>query len=214
MEEKTVNEKTKNVSEEKKNAPVNAGIQKDAYKKEIPDFKMDDNKKPVEIMKDFYTLLYGFLAQRVIDSFGAEGEQIVRRALRDFGEVRGGNLRDRQLHYGLELNVRNLHTYCDLPGDDDQPTNREIFEKDDFLSYVEQCDMFELWKKYGLMDAGIAYCEEMHHAMWATYHEDTVVVQKEILTRGDKRCSFQVSMPNYCQDKGNEQYKKGKKVIK
>lgn len=187
------------------------GIQKDSVKKEVPDFKMDDKKNPVAVMKDFYTLLYGFLAQRVIDSFGPEGEQIVRRALRDFGEVRGGALRDRQLHYGLELNMMNLHTYCDLPGDDDMPTNREIFEKDDFLSYVHQCDMFDLWKKYDLLDAGIAYCEEMHHAMWATYHEDAVVVQEEILTRGDCRCSFKVRMPNYKKCKGQKEYKVGKK---
>lgn len=189
------------------------GIQKNAYKKEVPDFKMDDNKSEVAVMKDFYTLLYGFLAQRVIDSFGPEGEQIVRRALRDFGEVRGAALRDRQLHYGLELNLKNLNTYCDLPGDDDQPTNRQTFENDRFLSYVPACDMYELWKKYGLMDAAVAYCEEIHHAMWATYHEDLVVVQEEILTRGDCRCSFKLSMPNYEECKDCAEYKKGRKVL-
>lgn len=190
---------------------VQKGIQKDTYKKEIPDFKMDDNKNEVAIMKDFYTLLYGFLAQRVMDSFGAEGEQIVRRALRDFGKVRGAKLRDRQLHYGLELNMRNLHTYCDLPGDDDQPTNREIFEKDDFYSTLNECDMFDLWKEYDLMDAGVVYCEEIHHAMWATYHEDTVVVQEKIMTRGDDICSFRCKMPNYKKKKDDVNYKKGKK---
>lgn len=215
MEEKKVNEKSKAEPEMKKETGEpegNPGIQKDSYKKEVPDFKMDDNKSPVAVMKDFYTLLYGFLAQRVIDSFGPEGEQIVRRALRDFGEVRGANLRDRQLHYGLELNMQNLNTYSDLPGDDEQPTNRQIFEKDSFLSYVHDCDMYELWKEHGLMDAAIAYCEEIHHAMWATYHEDTVVVQDEILTRGDCRCSFKLSMPNYKRCKDMKEYKKGNKV--
>lgn len=202
---------------EEKNLPKakqGTSIQKDAYKKEIPDFKMDDEKKPIDIMKGFYTLIYGLLAQRVIDSFGAEGEQVVRRALREFGEVRGGNLRDRQLHYGLELNMINLHTYCDLPGDEDQVTNREVFAKDDFLSYVEKCEMFELWKKHDVVAAGILYCEEMHHAMWATYHEDAVVVQNEILTRGDNRCSFQVTMPKYSECKTHLEYKKGKKIKK
>ena len=56
------------------NAVDTASFQKDKYVKEVPDFKMDDNKSEVAIMKDFYTLIYGFIAQRVIDSFGAEGE--------------------------------------------------------------------------------------------------------------------------------------------
>lgn len=215
MEKKPVgSQESKKVEEPKeiKKEERKEGIQKESYKKEVPDFRMDDNRSEVAIMKDFYTLLYGFMAQRVIDSFGAEGEQIVRRALRDFGKLRGSALRDRQLHYGLELNMKNLHTYCDLPGDDEQETNRQVFENDDFLSYVEECEMFDLWKKYGLMDAGIAYCEEIHHAMWSAYHEDTVVVQDEILTRGDCRCSFKCTMPNYKRCKGNKEYTKGKKV--
>ncbi len=214
MEEKKTNETTATSAVQSKAAAQTEkkpGIQKDSYKKEIPDFRMDDQRSEVAIMKDFYTLLYGFLAQRVIDSFGAEGDQVVRRALRDFGELRGGNLRDRQLHYGLELNMRNLHTYCDLPGDDEQDTNRQVFENDDFLSYVYECEMYDLWKKYDLMDAAVAYCEEIHHAMWHTYHEDTVVVQKEILTRGDCRCSFQCTMPNYKSCKAMKGYAKGKK---
>ena len=73
----------------------NEAYQKGSYVKEVPDFRMDDNKSDVAIMKDFYTLIYGFLAQRVIDSFGAEGEQVIRRALRDFGKVRGTAQRER-----------------------------------------------------------------------------------------------------------------------
>ena len=72
--------------------------------------------------------------------------------------------------------MRNLHVYADLPGDDDQETNRQIFEKDDFFSDLTECDMFDLWKKYDLMEAAVVYCEEIHHAMWTAYHEDTVVV--------------------------------------
>lgn len=202
---------TKKETKEKKDDVSVASFQKGAYEKEVPDFKMDDHKSDVTIMKEFYTLLYGFLAQRVIDSFGPEGEQIVRRALRDFGEVRGAALRDRQLHYGLELNMMNLHTYSDLPGDDDQPTNREVFQPDHFYSTLNECDMFDLWKKYDLMDAGVVYCEEIHHAMWATYHEDTVVVQEKIMTRGDDVCSFRCKMPCYKKKKNDKSYKLGKK---
>ena len=192
-------------------APENKGFQKDSYVKEVPDFKMDDNKSETAIMKDFYTLIYGFIAQRVIDSFGAEGEQVVRRALRDFGKLRGTAHRERMLHYGLELNMRNLHVYSDLPGDDDQETNRQIFEPDCFYSDLNECGMFDLWKKYDLMDAGVVYCEEIHHAMWTAFHEDTVVVQEKILTRGDDRCTFLCKMPNYQKKKDLKSYKEGKK---
>ena len=192
-------------------ATETANFQKDKYVKEVPDFKMDDSKSEVAIMKDFYTLIYGFLAQRVMDSFGAEGEQVVRRALRDFGKIRGAAQRERQLHYGLELNMQNLHVYADLPGDDDQETNRQIFEKDCFYSDLTECDMYELWKKYDLMDAAVVYCEEIHHAMWTAYHEDTVVVQDKILTRGDDKCTFLCKMPNYQRKKNLKNYKEGKK---
>ena len=39
------------------NAAETASFQKDKYVKEVPDFKMDDNKSEVAIMKDFYTLI-------------------------------------------------------------------------------------------------------------------------------------------------------------
>ena len=38
------------------------------------------DKDPVLIMEDFYGMMYGFLAKRVIDSFGEEGEQVVAAA--------------------------------------------------------------------------------------------------------------------------------------
>lgn len=198
----------------KKPMPKEGGCeacQKGVYVKEVPDFRMDDNKSDVAVMKDFYTLIYGFIAQRVIDSFGAEGEQVVRRALRDFGKYRGTAHRERMLHYGLELNMQNLHVYSDLPGDDDQETNRQLFEKDDFYSDLTECDMYELWKKYDLLDAGVVYCEEIHHAMWSAFHEDTVVVQDKILTRGDDCCTFRCKMPNYEKKKDLKSYKEGKK---
>lgn len=208
MDEK---KEAKAVKEEAKGTKGNKSYQKGSYVKEVPDFRMDDNKSDVAIMKDFYTLIYGFIAERVIDSFGAEGEQVVRRALRDFGKVRGTNHRERTLHYGLELNMRNLHAYSDLPGDDDQETDRQIFEKDDFYSDLTECDMYDLWKKYDLMKAAVVYCEEIHHAMWTAYHEDTVVVQDKILTRGDDKCTFRCKMPNYKAKHDLKSYKEGKK---
>ena len=71
--------------------------------------------------------------------------------------------------------------------------------------------MYDLWKKYDLMDAAVVYCEEIHHAMWTAYHEDTVVVQEKILTRGDDKCTFRCKMPNYQKKKDLPSYKEGKK---
>lgn len=62
---------------------MTSGIQKGMYEKEVPDFKMDDSRQEAEIMQDFYTLIYGFEAQRTIDSFGEKGEQAVREAIGD-----------------------------------------------------------------------------------------------------------------------------------
>lgn len=199
MKENNVNNandvKEKKVDKSIKDKGVNR-IQKNDIKKEIKNFRIED-KSAALIMQDFYSMLYGFIAQRVIDSFGAEGEQIIRRAIRDYSIARGKKLREKHLELGLEPNLVNLMTYYDLPTDDEQDSEREEFEPDNFFSCVSECVIFDKWQEYGHNEAGILYCEELHHAMWSAYDPDIVVVQEKIKTRGDDECSFKLTMPNY-----------------
>jgi len=151
-------------------------------------------KNAVLIMQDFYGMLYGFIAKRVIDSFGEEGEQVVRRALRDYGVTRGKELKEKHAQLGLENHIVNLMTYYDLPSSDELETKREIFEPEQEVTETRDCGLYDVWKKHGMLREGKIYCEEIHHAMWAAYNEKLVVTQKEILTRGNDRCTWEIHL--------------------
>ena len=67
---------------------------------------------------DSYTLLYGFIAKRIIENCGLEGEAAVREATRQFGYDRAETTRQKHLSVGAKINMLNLFTlYHDLPGD-------------------------------------------------------------------------------------------------
>ena len=170
--------------ESKKKTPLS----KEAIKKKLYD------KDPVLIMEDFYGMLYGFLAKRVVDSFGPEGEQVVRRALRDYAVCRGKRLREKHAALGLENHIVNLMDYYDLPSSDTLKTEREIFEPEQEVTETKACGLFNIWNELGMLREGQMYCEEIHHAMWSAYNDKMVVTQKEILSRDDNRCTWEIHL--------------------
>lgn len=150
-----------------------------------------NNKEYPATVKDLYDTMFGYIAQAVITELGDEGEQIVRRGIRDFGACRGNRLRELQLAEGLEQNLFNLMDYYDMPSVEGYHEEKEVFTP--VLDYcnVIVCNHYERWKNKDLIRYGVMYCEEVHDAFWSAYCGDIYVIQPEILTRGDSRCRFE-----------------------
>jgi hypothetical protein len=141
---------------------------------------------------ELYSLLYICMAKEFEDSFGKEGEEALRRAIRNFGHQRGRRLRERHEAEGLPITVKTLFEHYDLPPDN--RFRRNPIELTDYIRYSETlvCPYTEIWSDHGLSHLGVIYCMEFHQAMWEAYISDIIVELPKTLTKGNEKCRFEV----------------------
>lgn len=62
---------------------------------------MNEEKSSVQKMAEIMALLFYHISKEVIDTFGDEGERVLRKAIENFGSERGENIRKEVLSRGL-----------------------------------------------------------------------------------------------------------------
>ncbi len=144
-------------------------------------------------MMDLQAKLYYYLAYGLINEFGLEGEAAVRRAIRRFGWDRGLQMRRNHQARGLDINLYNLFTYYDLPGDPRFRRNKIELTPETRLSETLDCTFFNVWKEYPDGNRiGRVYCEEVHHQIFGAYDPAVQINLCRTLTQGDDRCRFSI----------------------
>jgi hypothetical protein len=142
---------------------------------------------------DLQAKFYYHLAYELISTFGIDGEAAVRRAIRRFGRDRGAQVREEHLKQGLKLNLHNLFTYYDLPGDSRFRRNKIELTEETRLSETLECTFYNVWRNYPDGNfIGRIYCEEIHHQIFGAYHPAVQTNLCCTLTQGDDRCRFSV----------------------
>ena len=165
---------------------------------------------PVARMGELYGKLYYYLSKELVDSFGIDGEQALRRAIRNFAIDRGEQMQAQAVEMGLPLD---WHTFSrdgigDMP--DTQPgykkyhPNAKGTKPSDGL-----CTYAEVWKQYpDGWDLGKIYCDEFHHAKWKAFNPKFRVDMVDVITKGSPICT----LVSY--ETGDEYDKQRKETIK
>jgi hypothetical protein len=163
-------------------------------------FLMEAQTDTVDGLMDIFSLLYIHMAKEVIETFGKDGEEAVRRAIRNFGIDRGKRLRTKHESEGLPINLKTLFTHYDLPKE--SSAKRKYLELTETTRYSQRfcCSIQERWREVGPAEYGVIYCDEFHQAMWGAYLEGTVVELPKLLSRGDDYCMFEVYLPGHKKD--------------
>lgn len=144
-------------------------------------------------LQDCWSMLYITLAREMIDAAPVAGESAVREAVRQYGRERGEKLKKRHLDQGLKINLENLFTYYDLPGDPRFERRKIRLNPQERLSDTLVCPIAQLWKDFDEMSAGRIYCEEFHHAMFGAYaNKAQINLSKTLTQEGDDYCCFAV----------------------
>lgn len=150
-------------------------------------------EKQIGNLQDCWSILYIKLAKNLADADPVEGEAAVREAVRRFGRDRGEKLRLRHESCGLKINLENLFTYYDLPGDPRFKRRKIRLNPQERLSDTLVCPIAQLWKDTGERELGRVYCEEFHHAMFGSYAKKAQIDLAKTLTQeGDDYCCFAV----------------------
>lgn len=157
---------------------------------------MENNTELLEDIKtgnldDCWLKMYVHVARALTESFGIEGEAALRQGIRNFGHDRGQTLRKEQLKLGMKINMYNLWTYYDLPGDKRFKRNKIRLNTEERISQTLVCPMASMWIKMGAKKLGAIYCDEFHPAMFSGYHPKIVTNLGETLTHDtDDHCHF------------------------
>lgn len=155
---------------------------------------MEEMKKSqIGNLQDCWSLLYITLAREFADSVPVEGEAAIREAVRQFGKDRGEKLKKRHIEQGLKINLENLFTYYDLPGDPRFKRRKIRLNSQERLSDTLVCPIAQLWKDLNEKALGRIYCEEFHHAMFGSYaNKAQIDLSKTLTQEGDEYCCFAV----------------------
>jgi hypothetical protein len=128
------------------------------------------------------------LGKTLVDTFGADGEQTLRQAIRAYGHYRAAYNRVRHESLGLPVNLDTLHGYGDMPGDS-LSSKGKVVTPSYRKSTVIRCTLHNTWKVFG-DDIGRIYCEEVHHPLYCGYDDRIKLEMPEYLTKGDDVCTF------------------------
>lgn len=146
-------------------------------------------------LSDIYTLLYGYIADSLIQAFGVDGERAVREGTRRYGDDRARTLRRKHLEVNAKINMLNLFTlYPDLPGDPRFRRELQELNTQVRMSHTLVCPMADIWIRHGLKRIGRIYCEEFHKAFYGGYAfgKTQVNLAKTLTQDGDEYCAFNI----------------------
>lgn len=138
-----------------------------------------------------------FLGREAEQTFGADGEQMFREAVRNFGAERGEAMRLDHLSEGLALDLRNMMERYDSGGNEDvwQYRDEGVLTPVRWSQDCTFCPFVRPWTDLGGLRYGEIYDHEFHVAQFKAYREDIEVKWGELQSRGDATCEFRFSIP-------------------
>lgn len=135
-------------------------------------------------------LLYYCMAKNVVEKLGeGEGKKLIVRAMREFGSMRGEEIRKKVVAKGLELNLQNLNQNYDLPLH--IAWEMKSIKSTPYESHSENyfCKFAEVWKELGkeAVSLGLLYCEQ-DAALMHSYNPNIGFNNPKNVLREDNCC--------------------------
>ena len=159
---------------------------------------INGSASPLAKLAVVWAKLYYAFSKEIMDRLGEEeGKDLLVSCIKKYAKIRGEDVAANVKVQNLELNAENFVRNYDSSFGEIQKECLRIFpeaklEKADGTTF---CPYKEVWESYpGGNELAVIYCEEFHKAMWGSYHPDLKVKQDQIMTRGDKICTFETYM--------------------
>jgi len=138
-----------------------------------------------------HALLFTSISKQVINQLGKKkGKQLLRKAVRRYGQQRGKRMALRAEKNGHELTVDSYLAYgeWDVPKDEMNSKFTEL--NSDARLNIFKCPWHTVWKENNLLEYGKYYCEEIDTALIDGFNPDLEIKINSIQTNGDEHCDF------------------------
>ena len=155
----------------------------------------DYKQRCIMNISDAYTLMYGFVGKKLVDTLGVKGEAALREGTRQYGYDRAETSRNKHLAVNAKINMKNLFSlFHDLPGDPRFRRELQELNPQERVSHTLICPMNDVWRRYGQRAIGRIYCEEFHPACYQHYAYDLsqVNLSRTLTQEGVEYCDFNV----------------------
>lgn len=148
-----------------------------------------------EIREEFtathHALLFAWISRAVIQYVGEEqGETIIRKAIRRYGEQRGRRMALSAQANGHTLSMANYMAYSEWRAGEDE-TEREMDGRAlDARTLVYRCPWNKAWRDQNLIPYGRLYCLEIDEALVRGFNPELKLDVNSTLTNDAPYCEF------------------------
>jgi len=139
-----------------------------------------------------HALLYLYIAKQFTEEYDLEGEFAIRAGVRDAAWKRGLWLRNRQLKLGIKTNLEN-HLKYNINVMQGLSFTEKIYAQnpEEDVRDCLYCPTTKAMIARGERKLAVAYCEELHPALWESYAPGAIVnLGKTLAQEGSDRCTF------------------------
>ena len=138
-----------------------------------------------------HAAFFALVSRQVIVQNGFEsGQTAVRKAVRRYGEQRGGRMAKRAMRDGRTLSMDNFLKY----GEWQSATSEGIAETSalntNVVSHVLRCPWNNAWVEQDLLPYGRLYCLEIDHALVRGFNPRLTISVNQTLSNDGNPCEF------------------------
>ena len=139
-----------------------------------------------------HALLFAWIAREIIHRLGQDnGEQIIIRAVRRYGEQRGRRMALRAKADNQDLSMANFLVYGEWkPTKQEEVQHQRIEESSDIRVLVHQCPWNNAWTENDLIQYGRLYCQEIDRALVRGFNPELNIEVDKTLTNENEPCEF------------------------
>ncbi|GGF97465.1 L-2-amino-thiazoline-4-carboxylic acid hydrolase [Paenibacillus abyssi] len=153
-----------------------------------------DEKKSLEpaSMYAIMAQLFAHVSKAVVDRFGEEGREAVKEGVRTFGEQRGRDIARRAALVDEPNGIENYLPNYDMGRSDLFEYETTMHPKEIEQTFTK-CAFAEQWKKDGMEEYGIMYCEMIDPAIARGFNPNFEVIHDQYILK-EGTCHFRFQM--------------------
>ena len=138
-----------------------------------------------------HALLFAWISRAVVEQVGRErGERAIRKAVRRYGEERGGRMALRAQADGASLSMTNYMAYGEWKADPGESEHTVFEEEGRVRTEVHRCPWHQAWEEAGLMEYGRLYCLEIDTSLARGFNPELTLEVNSTLSNDGRDCEF------------------------
>jgi len=152
---------------------------------------MTDTPHTPALTATHHAMLFALMARAVVQKTSEiDGEAIMRKAVRGYGEQRGHRMALRARANGHALTMANFLAYGEWSLAPGESNLQMVARVPHARVHISKCPWHRIWAEKDLLPYGRYYCLEIDAALVRGFNSELKLDIKESLTAGQARCDF------------------------